>query len=131
MRGTIPPKGENLTSHAEYADDTTIIPRSSSVIVKRRPAARPGKGKAAYYTAGVGGNLPVSEPNQRGGGGGGGSTWYKGAMSKRFDGKDEGPKANVRHNPLFAERLADILTPSVDPQSRTCHAPLHPRRHGR
>ncbi|KAI5833403.1 DWNN-domain-containing protein [Schizophyllum commune Tattone D] len=97
----------NPATQEEYADDTTIIPRSSSVIVKRRPAARPGKGKAAYYTAGVGGNLPVSEPNQRGGGGGGGSTWYKGAMSKRFDGKDEGPKANSTPNP------APAMPPSI------------------
>ncbi|KAL1747646.1 DWNN domain-containing protein [Schizophyllum fasciatum] len=92
----------NPASMEEYADDTTIIPRSSSVVVKRRPAVRPGKGKAAYYTAGVGGSVPVSEPNQRGGGGGGGggASWYKGAMSKRFDGKDDAAKATPTPAPL-------------------------------
>ena len=75
---------------AEHKDDSQIIPRSSSVIVKRLPAARPGKGKASMYVAGTSQSLPTSEPVLRGSttNGGGGST-YKGAMSKRFDGKDE------------------------------------------
>src|SRR5271156_384023 len=38
---------------AEHKDDSQIIPRSSSVIVKRLPAARPGKGKASMYLAGT------------------------------------------------------------------------------
>lgn len=37
---------------SEYKNDSQIIPRSSSVIVKRRPAVRPGKGKAAMYISG-------------------------------------------------------------------------------
>lgn len=36
----------------EYDDDTTIIPRSTSVIARRLPAARPGKGGAARYVSG-------------------------------------------------------------------------------
>ena len=35
-----------------YDDDTTIIPRSTVVIAKRRPAARPGRGGAARYISG-------------------------------------------------------------------------------
>ena len=62
----------------EHKDDSQIIPRSSSVIVKRLPAARPGKGKASMYLAGTPQSLPSSEP-----------AYHKGAMSKRFDGKDE------------------------------------------
>jgi protein MPE1 len=42
---------------AEYDDDTTIIPRSTSVIARRLPAARPGKGGAARY---VSGKMPVN-----------------------------------------------------------------------
>lgn len=36
----------------EYDDDTAIIPRSTSVIARRLPAARPGKGGAARYVSG-------------------------------------------------------------------------------
>ncbi|KAE9394722.1 DWNN-domain-containing protein [Gymnopus androsaceus JB14] len=70
-------------SKEEILDDTTIIPRSSFVIIKRVPAARPGKGKASMYVAGAANMVPTSEPAQRAAG------FYKGAMSKRFDGKDE------------------------------------------
>lgn len=81
----------NLTWCAEYKDDSQIIPRSSSVIVKRLPSTRPGKGKAAMYIAGVGGAVvPTSETLQRPGGNvNSNSTWHKGAMSKRFGVKEE------------------------------------------
>lgn len=45
---------------AEYDDDTTIIPRSTTVIAKRLPAARQGKGGAARY---VSGKMPQSAKN--------------------------------------------------------------------
>lgn len=48
------------SSNDEYNDDTTIIPRSSSVVARRVPAARPGHGKAARY---VSGKAPVSAKN--------------------------------------------------------------------
>lgn len=44
----------------EYDDDTTIIPRSTTVIAHRSPAARPGYGKAARY---VSGKMPVTAKN--------------------------------------------------------------------
>jgi protein MPE1 len=44
----------------EYDDDTTIIPRSTTVIARRLPAARPGKGGAARY---VSGKMPQSAKN--------------------------------------------------------------------
>ncbi|KAL0567645.1 Protein mpe1 [Marasmius crinis-equi] len=73
----------------EYRDDSMVIPRSSFVIVKRVPAYRTGKGsKISMYLAGAGNMIPTSEPVQRGFG-----TVYKGAMSKRFDGRDEQPVA--------------------------------------
>jgi protein MPE1 len=40
----------------EYDDDTSIIPRSTSIIARRLPASRPGKGGAARY---ISGKMPV------------------------------------------------------------------------
>lgn len=47
-------------SNEEYDDDTTIIPRSTTVIAKRTPAARHGHGRAARY---VSGQAPVTAKN--------------------------------------------------------------------
>ncbi|KAH8704713.1 DWNN domain-containing protein [Talaromyces proteolyticus] len=47
----------NEDTGEEYDDDTAIIPRSTSVIARRLPAARPGKGGAARY---VSGKMPVT-----------------------------------------------------------------------
>ncbi|KAF7356548.1 hypothetical protein MVEN_00988500 [Mycena venus] len=77
------------STNKEYTDDSEIIPRSSSVVVKRRPAARPGKGKASMYIAGAANAVPTSEPVQKSGPGAAPTTWHKGAMSKRFDVKEE------------------------------------------
>ncbi|KIM44716.1 hypothetical protein M413DRAFT_442672 [Hebeloma cylindrosporum] len=85
----------DATSKQEFKDDSTIIPRSSSVIVKRLPSSRPGKGKAAMYIGGgIGPSIPTSEPVTRAGAPTATSTWHKGAMSKRFDVKDE-PTSNT------------------------------------
>jgi protein MPE1 len=89
----------------EYKDDSQIIPRSSSVVVKRLPAARPGKGKAAMYiAAAAGGQSSDSAPKH----GGSSNTviWHRGAMSKRFDGKDEPafkPATAVRYKTPFVK----------------------------
>lgn len=50
----------NEDTGEEYDDDTTIIPRSTSVIARRLPAARPGKGGASRY---VSGKMPVNARN--------------------------------------------------------------------
>ncbi|KAJ5670217.1 Zinc finger RING/FYVE/PHD-type [Penicillium maclennaniae] len=50
----------NEDTKEEYDDDTTIIPRSTSVIARRLPAVRPGKGGAARY---VSGKMPVNARN--------------------------------------------------------------------
>ncbi|KAK5169093.1 Protein mpe1 [Saxophila tyrrhenica] len=47
-------------SNEKYDDDTTQIPRSSTVIARRLPASRPGAGKAARY---VTGKMPVNAKN--------------------------------------------------------------------
>ncbi|KAB8346365.1 hypothetical protein FH972_023407 [Carpinus fangiana] len=49
-----------LTYLVEYDDDTTLIPRSTSVIARRLPAAKPGQGRAARY---VSGRMPVNARN--------------------------------------------------------------------
>ncbi|KAJ3929921.1 MAG: DWNN domain-containing protein [Lentinula lateritia] len=71
-------------SKEELLDDGAIIPRSSFVIIKRVPAARPGKGKASMYVAGTANMIPTSESVQRGS-----AFVHRGAMSKRFDGRDD------------------------------------------
>jgi protein MPE1 len=48
------------STNEEFDDDTAIIPRSSSVVARRLPAARPGHGKAARY---VTGRAPVNAKN--------------------------------------------------------------------
>ncbi|KAJ7504326.1 DWNN domain-containing protein [Mycena galericulata] len=95
------------SSNKEYTDDSEIIPRSSSVVVKRRPAARPGKGKASMYIAGAGNTVPTSEPVQRNATGAASSSWHKGAMSKRFDVKDE-PSSSLVPKPTVSTKPASV-----------------------
>lgn len=45
---------------AEYDDDTSIIPRSTTVIAKRLPAVKAGRGGAARY---VSGKMPQTAKN--------------------------------------------------------------------
>ncbi|KAK8049405.1 hypothetical protein PG994_011135 [Apiospora phragmitis] len=44
----------------EYSDDTTIIPRSTTVVARRQPATKQGAGRAARY---VTGKMPVNARN--------------------------------------------------------------------
>jgi protein MPE1 len=83
----------------EYKDDSQIIPRSSSVIVRRLPSVRPGKGKAAMYIAGTGGPSTGEPLSKHGGPINSAPSWHKGAMSKRFDGKEE-PTSKPSLNPV-------------------------------
>ncbi|KAI0708834.1 DWNN domain-containing protein [Cerioporus squamosus] len=84
------------SSGEEYRDDSSIIPRSSSVVVKRVPA-RPGRGGVARYLGSAGGPSQANTDHSAKGTGGGGNTWHRpgGHMSKRFDGREpkEEPKA--------------------------------------
>ncbi|KAJ2924271.1 hypothetical protein H1R20_g12818, partial [Candolleomyces eurysporus] len=71
----------------EFKDDTHIIPRSTSVLVKRLPVFRPAKTRIPIYLGNApGGPVPTSETVVRGN-----ASWHKGSMSKRFDGKEEPP----------------------------------------
>ncbi|KAJ7281475.1 DWNN domain-containing protein [Mycena rebaudengoi] len=100
-------------SNKEYTDDSEIIPRSSSVVVKRRPAARPGKGKASMYIAGAGNAVPTSEAVQRGGSGAPSNSWHKGAMSKRFDVKDEPSSSALKPSTVGRQSLDSALLTSI------------------
>jgi protein MPE1 len=44
----------------EYDDDTTLIPRSTSVIARRLPPIKPGAGRAARYMSG---KMPTNMKN--------------------------------------------------------------------
>lgn len=71
-----------------------MIPRSTSVVVKRMPPARPGKGKAAMYIAAPGTSAtPESKPNSQPAG----SSWpSRGSLSRRFDKEVSSKPAAVR-----------------------------------
>ncbi|KAI0774785.1 DWNN domain-containing protein [Trametes elegans] len=101
------------SSGEEYRDDSQIIPRSSSVIVKRVPA-RPGRGSALRYLATSGapsGSADASGKNP--GAGGSGSSWGRpgGHMSRRFDHKEfkEEPKL-VEKPPPPAPAINNVVT---------------------
>lgn len=49
-------------SLVEYSDDTEIVPRSTTVIARRRPAERHGRGGAARY---VSGKAPTTSKNSQ------------------------------------------------------------------
>jgi protein MPE1 len=55
------PRKPHIDPHDEvYDDDTSIIPRSTTVIARRLPPKAPGKGSAARY---VSGKMPVHAKN--------------------------------------------------------------------
>ncbi|KAG8774443.1 hypothetical protein FRC12_001979 [Ceratobasidium sp. 428] len=97
----------------EYKDDNHQIARSTSVLAKRLPATRPGKGKAASYVVGIqAGAASRSESNTANAGT---NTWQPGApMSKRFDGREEPALKRPDDTPQFrsegtsAEEAASI-----------------------
>jgi protein MPE1 len=77
-----------------------MVPRSSSVVVKRMPPARPGKGKAAMYIGASGTSAtPESKPNSQAGS----SSWSgRGSMSRRFDKEGPSKLTAVRAINLFS-----------------------------
>ena len=89
-------------SIAEYKDDSQIIPRSTSVIVKRRPAVRPGKGRAAMYISGTLGAssdkpTPTVTPAN--------NTWHRpgfasGHLSKRFESREKEKERDESQKPV-------------------------------
>src|SRR5271168_185484 len=45
-------KSGRVVNETEYTDDNAMIPRATSVIVRRLPPSKPGKGNAAKYITG-------------------------------------------------------------------------------
>ncbi|KAI0644238.1 DWNN domain-containing protein [Trametes meyenii] len=88
------------SSLEEQKDDSQVIPRSSSVIVKRVPA-RPGRGSALRYLATSGAASATTDATKSGSTGGGGSSWGRpgGHMSKRFDYKEPKEEAKPADKP--------------------------------
>lgn len=73
---------------SEYKDDVFVVPRNTSVIVRRLPAARPGKGTAQRYVLGV---LPTD------GKGAGGFGIMKGGPSNAPGGSGSGNAGGPPH----------------------------------
>ncbi|MCJ1310825.1 hypothetical protein MMC25_004492 [Agyrium rufum] len=89
-------------TNEEYDDDTTIIPRSTTVIARRLPATRPGKGGAARY---VSGNAPVTAKNSY-------RTESKNVPNSR--GPAAGSKSNLSETQTEEERIAAVLQMGAD-----------------
>lgn len=90
--------------HPEYKDDSQIVPRSTSVIVKRRPAVRPGKGRAAMYISGTPGassekHTPIVTPAN--------NTWHRPGLppnhlSKRLEFREREKERDELQKPVRA-----------------------------
>jgi hypothetical protein len=95
----------------ELKDDSHVIPRSSSVVVKRVPPARPGKGKASMYISNPGTSAtPEAKPSTQAGS----SSWAtKGSMSRRFDKEAALRPATVRIVELFFLFYRSIFSSSL------------------
>jgi len=93
----------------EYKDDSYVIPRSSSVIAKRIPAARAGKGKGAMYVAaaaaGAASSLDGGAAKDKQTAAPVRSRMGLGSMSKRFDGKEDAVKPRAT-TPTVASSVA-------------------------
>lgn len=97
----------------EVKDDNFIIPRSSQVIVRRLPPSKPGRGSAAKYVAdlqGGGANSSVQERVQPTAGTSKGMP-FRGQMSMRFDGRQDGQSSQQQQQQQAAP-----------PQAGTQHA---------
>ncbi|PWN32529.1 DWNN-domain-containing protein [Meira miltonrushii] len=94
----------------EFKDDNFIIPRSSQVIVRRLPPAKPGRGSAAKYVAdiqGGGANSSVQERNQPAAGPSRGQA-FRGQMSMRFDGKQDGQPQQPSAGPQEMDTISGV-----------------------
>ncbi|MCJ1352378.1 MAG: hypothetical protein MMC33_002362 [Icmadophila ericetorum] len=76
----------------EYDDDTAIVPRSTTVIAKRLPALKPGKGGAARY---VSGKMPVNAKNSH---------------RSEIQSSKPGSKNHTTNNTAATPNLADLKT---------------------
>ncbi|OCH85498.1 DWNN-domain-containing protein [Obba rivulosa] len=98
----------DASSGEEYKDDSHIIPRSSSVILKRN-FVRPGKGKAGLYIGAAGGPSTGSADSgsKPSANGGGLNAWHRGTgnISRRFDVKEESTSTPLKLAPAPAKTV--------------------------
>ncbi len=96
----------------ELRDDSHVIPRSSSVVVKRMPPARPGKGKAAMYIGAPGTSAtPESKSNNQPGS----ASWSsRGSVSRRFDREASKPATVRAIRPCFLNSIPYAPVSRVD-----------------
>jgi len=84
----------NSETQEEYKNDHLVIPRATSVIARRLPPSRPGRGNAQYYmaesttsagstAAAAASGSTLARPTHTAGPSRGG--WRGGPMSRRFD----------------------------------------------
>lgn len=83
-----------------YDDDTTIIPRSTTVIARRLPASKPGRGGAARY---VSGKMPVAAKSSHR------TEAMTGKGSSTSGSKSSAAMANITENQTEEERMSAIL----------------------
>ncbi|OCF37220.1 protein MPE1 [Kwoniella heveanensis BCC8398] len=76
---------DNVTGE-EFKDDNHQIPRSSSLIARRLPSSIKGRGNAQNYIAGTSAADALHGDHRARGAGG-----TFGSMSRRFDGREDGP----------------------------------------
>lgn len=82
---------ELLPIQTEYSDDKAIVPRSTSVIARRLPPSRPGRGNAQYYM--VSSDVPTTTSSYASSSSAAhGSGARRNHMSRRFDGKEDSPQ---------------------------------------
>lgn len=86
----------------EYADEY-LVPRSSSVVVKRVPLMKGAKSRFGRYLSGGGPRYVPNAPNQQSRAPAPVALWTKGtgAISKRFDGKED-PKVTAVSNLFYS-----------------------------
>ncbi|KAK9766236.1 Protein mpe1 [Basidiobolus ranarum] len=81
----------NAQTNEEYADDTFLIPRATSVLVRRLPASKPGKGTAQHY---VNSSSPLNGNHSHNAGQGRGRGRQLGGGALSY-----GPKTQATGNP--------------------------------
>ncbi|PWN25262.1 DWNN-domain-containing protein, partial [Jaminaea rosea] len=105
----------NAQTEEEYRDDNHLIPRSSTVLVRRLPPQRPGRGTAQMYVADLyGGDAGEGSSSRFGPAASGmaqgrdrqqqqpgGPSSYRGPMSVRFDDRGKEPSATPAPPPVL------------------------------
>lgn len=100
----------------EYKDDVFVIPRNTSIIVRRLPASRPGKGTAQRYVLGA---LPADGKGGMGSGSPAGmmKTGPPGGGPERYGGRNM--SLNYKQQRVQQQEQAPAATQSSSQESST------------